>query len=328
MHFKNLSNLSADIHQWIPRLPNGYDCVVGIPRSGMLVANILAVKLNLPLADFDGFLEGRMLGLGQRFDHLDQSEFLSTPRKILVVEDSISTGTAMARARAKLQEVGSIHDITFAAVYVSPEGRTMCDFYAEVVPHPRRFEWNILSSSAIGNYAFDLDGVLCIDPTEEQNDDGELYREFILNAKPLYLPKHKLGAIVTSRLEKFRPETEEWLRMHGIEYGALHMLNLASKEERMRLKAAPSFKAETYKKSKYDLFVESDHGQAMEIARLSGRFVYALDSVTMHGPGFVSAALIRTRMNFWRKFRFYLSCMTRPKWLIGKLWSKTVGRFV
>ena len=324
MYFKNLNDLTNDIHELIPQIPAGYDCVVGIPRSGMLVANVLAVKLNLPLADFDGFLEGRMLGLGERFDHLDPSVFLATPRKILIVEDSISTGTAMARARAKLQEVGPIHDITFAAVYVSKEGRSLCDFYAEVVPNPRRFEWNILSSHMISNYAFDMDGVLCVDPTEAQNDDGELYRDFMLNAKPLYLPQHKIGAIVTSRLEKFRPETEAWLQQHGIEYGHLHMLDLPSKEDRMRLKAAPSFKAETYKKGQFDLFIESDHGQATEIARLTGRFVYALDTVTMHGPGFVQAELVRKR----RKLRHYLSYFTQPKLLIEKLWLKSVGRFV
>ena len=45
-------------------------------------------------------------------------------------------------------------------------------------------------------------------PTKEQNDDGPEYVSFLLNAVPLYLPGSKIGTLVTSRLEKYRVETE------------------------------------------------------------------------------------------------------------------------
>ena len=231
MYFKSLSDLTKDIHGWIPTIEGSYDCVVGIPRSGMLVANILALKMSLPLADLDGFLEGRMLGLGKRFEHIDAQDYLKECRKVLIVDDSISSGTALRIAKEKIAAVCPDHDLTFAAIYVTPAGRELCDLYVEQIPNPRRFEWNILSSRAVKNYCFDLDGVLCLDPTKEQNDDGERYREFILSAKSLYVPADEIGAIVTSRLEKFRPETEQWLAQQGIKYGKLHMLNLPSKEE-------------------------------------------------------------------------------------------------
>jgi orotate phosphoribosyltransferase len=324
MHFKNINDLTNDIHHWIPRLPGQYDCIVGIPRSGMLVANILALKLNLPLVDLDGFLAGRILAPGKRFGQLDKEQYLSKPRKVLIVDDSISSGEALARVKEKIKEVGVMHELTFAAVYVSQKGKSMCDSYSKVVNHPRRFEWNILSTPEIKNYAFDLDGVLCVDPTESQNDDGELYREFILNAKPLYLPIYKIGAIVTSRLEKYRSETEEWLNQQGVKYDVLYMLDLNSKEERIRLRAAPKFKATTYKSSRYEMFVEGDHGQAMEIARLSGRFVYALETLTMHGPGHFSSAIIRAEMTVGRRYAIYLQ---RPYLIPGKVCSK-VWRFL
>ena len=47
----------------------------------------------------------------------------------------------------------------------------------------------------------DIDGVLCADPTPEENDDGEKYRHFLLNAPPLFIPKVTIGTLVTSRLE-------------------------------------------------------------------------------------------------------------------------------
>lgn len=303
MYFKSLSDLSKDIHEWIPTIEGRYDCVVGVPRSGMLVANILALKLGVPLADLDGFLEGRILGLGQRYKHINADEYLKTRRKVLIVEDSISSGSAMAMVRDKLKAIQPNHDITVAAIYVTPRGKELCDVFVEEIPNPRRFEWNILSCRSVRNYCFDMDGVLCLDPTNEQNDDGDLYREFILNAKPLYIPADEIGAIVTSRLEKFRPETEQWLKEHGVKYKKLHMLNLPSKQDRIRLKAAPTFKAEVFKKSSADLFIESEHNQAVKITELSGKFVYALDSVSMHGPGHVSALIERRKMQARKTWR-------------------------
>ena len=303
MYFKSLSDLNKDIHGWIPRLEETYECVVGIPRSGMLAANVLALKMSLPLADLDGFLEGRILGLGKRFEHIRAEEYLKQRRKVLIVDDSISSGTALRLAKEKIAAACPDHDLTFAAIYVTPLGKKLCDLYVEEIPNPRRFEWNILSSRAVENYCFDMDGVLCLDPTDEQNDDGNFYREFILNAKPLYAPTDEIGAIVTSRLEKFRPETEQWLKKHGIRYRALHMLNLPSKQDRIRLKAAPSFKAGVFKNSNADLFIESENNQAVKIAELSGKFVYALDTVTIHGPGYVSALIERKKIQTFKTWR-------------------------
>ena len=58
----------------------------------------------------------------------------------------------------------------------------------------------------------DFDGVLCRDPTEEENDDGDKYRYFIANVEPIFKPSVEIGWIVTSRLEKYRDLTENWLK--------------------------------------------------------------------------------------------------------------------
>lgn len=56
----------------------------------------------------------------------------------------------------------------------------------------------------------DIDGVLCADPTPEENDDGEKYRHFLLNTPPLFIPKVTIGTLVTSRLEKYRPRRKPY----------------------------------------------------------------------------------------------------------------------
>lgn len=141
----------------------------------------------------------------------------------------------------------------------------MVDYYVEVVPSPRYFQWNIMNHMILKKACFDIDGVLCVDPTVEENDDGPRYRKFLLNAKPLFIPGAEIGALVTSRLEKYRAETEQWLARNGVKYGKLVMLDLPDMAARRKANCHARFKAEEYKKSEYVLFVESNPVQAAEI---------------------------------------------------------------
>lgn len=311
MYFKSLSDLTKDIHEWIPSVQVEFDCVVGIPRSGMLVANILALKWGVPFVDLDGFLEGRILGLGRRYRHIDQGRYLDERRKVLIVDDSISSGGAMAKAKDRIVENECVHDLSFMAVYVTKEAKNLCDYYVQLVPNPRRFEWNILSSRAVGNYCFDMDGVLCNDPTPEENDDGENYLHFIKNAKPLYVPAYPIGMIVTSRLEKYRRETESWLERNGVSYRSLRMLELAKKEDRISLKAAVPFKARVYKESGCDIFIESDIKQAVKIAEISNKYVYSVDVVQMLRPGALKDFLGKRKYGLRKVIRKKLSLLKR-----------------
>ena len=134
------------------------------------------------------------------------------------------------------------------------------------------FQWNYLNHINIETSCFDMDGVLCEDPTDEQNDDGEKYIEFLINARPLFIPQYKIRAIVTSRLEKYRTYTEDWLKKHNVMYENLYMLNLPNKEARIKANAHAKFKSKVYKKlSKTKYFYESDREQAIEIFNLTGK---------------------------------------------------------
>lgn len=60
MNYRSIVDLNSDIKKWISELPNDLDLIVGIPRSGLLVANLLALHLNLPLTDVEGLIENRI----------------------------------------------------------------------------------------------------------------------------------------------------------------------------------------------------------------------------------------------------------------------------
>lgn len=278
MNYKSFADLGNLIGENISKIPSDIDLVVGVPRSGLLVANMISVLMNKPLTDFEGYLSNRLISCGKT----KNTEFMPTDcksfKKVLIVEDSVASGLSINSCKERLS---SIQDVTFIylAAFIEPDKEDLIDIYFEKVPQPRVFEWNIFHHKFIIPLScFDIDGVLCEDPTKEQNDDGEKYINFIKTAKPKHIPTVKIGKIVTSRLEKYRSETEEWLKNNGVEYGELVMLN-ATAEERVKNNLHASFKASIYKQSKESfLFIESEIHQAIEINRLTNKPVYCTEN--------------------------------------------------
>lgn len=300
MNYRSLADLNDTIVRNLHRLPGDIDLVVGIPRSGLLAAKLFSLVTNIPLTDLDSFLEGRIYSSGATKRHAGLERGIADMRRILVLDDSILGGNAMRAARKRLEDAG-IRDragaeIIFAAVYGSEASHPEADFIFERVKSPRIFQWNFMHHVVLEESCVDIDGVLCLDPTEQQNDDGEAYRRFLSEAVPLHSTSRRIGYLVTSRLEKYRSLTEGWLKAQGIEYGQLVMLDLPTKAERQRLGAHGSFKAEFYRNSDASLFIESEHEQAQTIARLSGKPVLCVETHQIRLPDSLSPVAVRQRM--------------------------------
>lgn len=265
MNYRNIADLNNIILQRLHVIPRDFDLIVGVPRSGMLPANLLALYLNRPYTDIHSFINGHVYKAGARGQFFDIKQY----KKILVVDDSVASGSALNEVKENLKELEKQFEIKYCAVYVIPGKEKVVDYYFETVPLPRYFQWNILNHTTLEKACFDIDGVLCVDPTPEQNDDGPRYRDFILNAAPLFIPGSKIGTIVTSRLEKYRTETETWLKNHHIKYNDLIMLDLPDMAARQKANSHGTHKATAYMSKPYVLFVESEYAQAVEINRLS-----------------------------------------------------------
>ncbi len=291
MNFRTVAELNNDIRNWIHLLPKDLDLIVGIPRSGLLAGTLLALYMNLPLADVDGLCEGRLLSTGRRFDRIKLD--FSRINKVLVLDDSVNSGEQMSEVRAKIEAAHLPYQIYYAAVYASPGGHCYVDYWYEIVDNPRCFEWNIMHHPILKESCIDIDGVLCRDPTAEENDDGQKYCEFLTSVDPFLIPTKPIGWIVTCRLEKYRPITEEWLHDHGIQYNHLIMMDLPDKETRIALGGHAEFKANVYKKSEAVLFIESSLIQAAEIARLAGKPVLCTENWQIINPGFVARSYTR-----------------------------------
>jgi len=276
MFYRTYDDMDRTIRANIGRYQSeGYDLVVGIPRSGMIPAYMIGLFLNVNVCTFSQFRDNIPL---EQLGNRSLAVNVTSPqeaRHVLVIDDSYNTGTRLHELMESLPT--EVRDRCDVSVIYAVSDDIDVDFYCEVVPMPRVFEWNILHHVAyLQSTAFDMEGVLCRDPTDEENDDGPLYREFIRTADPLFLPSFKIEAIITSRLERYRHETEDWLHRHNVDYDDLIMLNMDSAEERRQNQVHGSFKAQELMKGDYILFVESDESQALEINRLSGKPVYCV----------------------------------------------------
>lgn len=300
MNYRSISELNRDILAWVPELSRDIDVIAGIPRSGLLVANILGLHLNLPITDIDGLIEGKLLSSGRR--PLKDRNQLAEGSKILVVDDSVHSGYQMSKVQEKINKHDLPYTISYGAVYVQPDSFDNIDAFKEVLPMPRVFEWNLFHHPFMKSACVDIDGVLCRDPSEEENDDGNKYRHFISSVKPNIIPTQKIGWLVTCRLEKYRELTEEWLRRNNIVYDNLIMMDFHTREERISAGNHGKYKANVYDKVKADLFIESSTSQAKEIAKISGKPVicYRGDSKIIY-PDKLSVFKKQTR-NYSKQF--------------------------
>ncbi|GAA4773544.1 phosphoribosyltransferase family protein [Stakelama sediminis] len=291
MHFRSVEELNRTIIRNLHRLPGDIDLIVGIPRSGMLAASLIALHKNLPLADLEGFTAGRTFASGKtRGQHArrDRTEY----RHALIVDDSIRTGTAMREAITLVERSDIPAQSSFCAAYGTQDSKDdLADLILEAVPEPRLFEWNILHHPILESACVDIDGVLCLDPDDAENDDGPAYRTFLANARPLHRPSHRIGTLVTSRLERYRAETEAWLYANDIRYDSLRMLDLPDAATRRRLGAHGSFKASVYRELDSPIFIESELAQARTIAVASGKPVLSLEGPELCQPSLASMAL-------------------------------------
>ncbi|MEX0686708.1 MAG: phosphoribosyltransferase family protein [Balneolales bacterium] len=301
MEYRSYKDLSKAIISNIYKIPNDVDLIVGIPRSGLMAGNLIASSLNLPIIDLDTFLSNYKLSREIKGSTSIHYDLPRDAKHVLLVDDSIYAGKSMAHAKALIKKAAIKQTITSCTVYANPDSTHLVDIYFEKLSSPGCQEWNILHRDKLEHFCVDIDGVICIDPTKKEDDDGPAYLEFLKNAKPLMIPSHKVGYLITGRLEKYRKETESWLEEHHIKYHKLYMLDLPNAEIRWKLRASPKFKAKLFKNlTDSPLFIESDPNEARTIARLSGKKVLCFSNQCLHEPQ-MSTALIELKIKDYYK---------------------------
>lgn len=207
-----------------------------------------------------------------------RSKFKERPiKKVLIVDDSIGSGKTIAAFRQKYDFASAGITAHYGALYYSRAVRDRVDHAFREVAPPRMFEWNFIHHGLMRKTAVDMDGFLCCDPRID--DDGEKYIAEITGARPIYIPSVPVLAVVTCRLEKYRPQTEAWLKRYGVKYKHLIMMDYKTKTERVRAGKHAQFKAEAYQMLGAELFIESSRSQAEKIRTITGKPVICIEEL-------------------------------------------------
>lgn len=256
-------DLVIDTMRLARQIPPDAAVIVGIPRSGMVPAAMLAAHLHLPLAEPVAFgLLGALLGGG----HRDAQRL--RPGPVVVVDDSCYMGRELRSAQGAL--VGIKREVITAVLYAHPDYENKPDMFVRSIPGPRFFEWNLFNHEVMTRSCLDFDGVLCVDPTMIESRDPAGYAQFIKTAEPLYVPRRcKVHRIVTHRRKKWHNNTAHWLKRHRVKCDRITMRR-GSVEGNVEVDG--TWKGRQYSADDAaELFVESDHRQAKRIYEVSGK---------------------------------------------------------
>ncbi len=282
--FINHKEFQQDVLQWERNLPE-VDAFVGVPRSGVLPAALLALRRNVRLVPLDTLLSQptRCIAMAA----LRDSNPAVKNRKpvngsIMVVDDCCSQhASTMKNLKAKLKRCPlKVH---FGAVYQAEETSEL-DFVHRTIPQPRLFEWNFFRHRDMRDSMWDIDGALCDDWSgAKEKFDTEAYESHLKNTKPLYIPERQIYAVCTNRLSRWIPQTRQWLQHNKVNYQQLLMSPYNDVDDRdQHDKPRGLTKGKIYAQhNDAKLFVESDIRQARVIAVASGKPVLAIDEMRL-----------------------------------------------
>lgn len=174
MKYISYQDLADTIRKNLWKIPEDIDLIVGIPRSGMIPALMIAEYLNKQVTDLDSFLEGKISSVGRRGKYLRRGK----ENKVLVIDDTVWTGDSLEKVKDLLKDNKA--DLLYCCVYAEgKEAKSKVDIFLEDLEelrgkHKIYYEWNIFQHVAGRNEGmmFDLDGVICKDPPSDRDKEA------------------------------------------------------------------------------------------------------------------------------------------------------------
>lgn len=276
--FVTIEELMHWTNEWIKTFPQTYDVIVGVPRSGLLIANMIALRLGKPLATPEQFKEGKYWISDHNKDRITKSDELC---RVLLVDDCIKREKTIEEPAEILRSSGRNIQITKAVLMVRQDAVKCVDLYYKILHNcPPVSEWNLIHWKR-GKLAVDMNGVICEDCPVHIDNEDELYGEWLENARPYLIPTFSIDYIVSCRLEKYRSATEEWRDRYGVKYDRLILWDIQSKEDRKR--RFSEHKIDVLLKIKPELYWESNYHQSKKIWKSTGIPTICIDEMIAFG---------------------------------------------
>ena len=269
-NFRNFNYINALIFNNLYKIPKDIDVIIGVPRSGMIVAEMVGEFLNKPVIS--------IFEVNSNLEYFKLAKHSLAPNSIpeniknaLVVDDAVGSGETFINVLKYIRNKGVNYKLTTFCVFAEAFSTNKVDIYCNILKD-QFLPWSIIKRG-LPLACVDIDGVLCEEVPDSENDDGERYKKFISNSRQMYIPDREIHTIVSGRLEKYRAITETWLKKHNIKYKHLELLNLPNNAERAKIDVG-GYKAYIYNKSGCSVFIESDPREATTIRTRTGKPVF------------------------------------------------------
>lgn len=134
---------------------------------------------------------------------------------------------------------------------------------------------------------FDMDGVLTVPWTTPEPEPwlvqpGSAWDLHLCCGKPLYVPASEIFGVCSGRLERYRTVTRNWLR-GKVGFRNLWLSPHGSAEARNTAEVSVAqMKGQRYRSCREtNLFIESEHDQSVEIARVSKKPVFCVENLSL-----------------------------------------------
>ncbi|SHE35923.1 Hypoxanthine phosphoribosyltransferase [Modicisalibacter ilicicola DSM 19980] len=312
MNYKSYAGLSDDIFNNLDKVQyQGFELIVGIPRSGMIPAYMLSLFLNIDCTSLHDFIRNSKLAKGNTRSLRKEICNAWDAKKVLIVDDSVNTGASMEEVLDQIPEDCPC-EITTLAVYGNAVGMAKVDVCLKYLSSPRVFQWNIWHHNVLQRACIALDGVI-FNGLEEHLDKEENGMGLIQEVRPLVIPTYRINSLITKQHERYRKEIESWLSYYNITYDNLIMSGSVDKNETRSHQEYCKLKADYYKQdSRLYFFVESDFDHAVFIAKATGKSVFCTQAndlvrpsvreIVKHGKAYffrINLARMRRVMKRW-----------------------------
>lgn len=275
--YRTYSQVNDDVARWLPHVPE-VSAVAGVPRSGVIIASMIAQLRNIPMVTIES-----LMGNSPSY-RPSCSRTLYTPSgPILIVDDTCNRGRTKKHVKPLVQHDNVLWGAVYASDSAIKNGIVDIAGYRIATPY-HAFEWNLLRDGVTPHILTDMDGVLCPDWHRpiDYGEHLEEYENWLVNVSPMRLPTQPVRGIVTARLEKYRPQTVDWLRRHGVRYEYLIMHEGDDPQKRNSVK----HKVKAYRNHAHHscVFIESCPKQSRVIAEQTGWAVLCFQTHELHNP--------------------------------------------
>jgi hypoxanthine phosphoribosyltransferase len=290
MHYRSIADLNETVYRNLGRLPSDIDLIVGIPRSGLLAANVISLALNVPLAELEGFMSGRVIASGntRRYAKLDRG--ITKGQRVLVVDDSLRTGNAIRQAAEQLAPFARDFEFLFCVAYGVRLNEPGVDVVLEAVPQPRVFQWNLFHHVFLESSCVALEGVILPPIAADQESYSAAADLTDSDLRRVIVPTKPVGHLISLRHPRHRPQIEQRLRQLGIKYHHLHFRQPQEADD------GSCFKSTVFASQRDAiLMIEPSDDDAVRIVRNTGKPTLSLQSQEVFSEATVSAAEFRIR---------------------------------